>query len=293
MKFQKIIYSTFAVIFILSAQIVLQAQSKKMSAAVIAKAKTTLVSRIEKGLPRQAFAVWFQKLVGRKTPITWEINDCGEQTGTPEDRGRDFPMCVEATAKTSADFYISVNIQYGTFKRGITRGKPVVRFIYCGDEVRQNGVDLNTLKELSQRADQLMLTAEFYDWNIGIFSLPANEEPSPGFEHFEGMWIETQEIGIKDGEIQTKLLKPHGEIIFGQTRFALRKILFDGKSWKFETVRIEDVSYQFEGKFAPVKLNENGLQIWKDILHGHLKKIVNGKQTAEVDLVLSFYMEGE
>lgn len=235
MRNQKIICSIVAVIFILFAQTVLQAQTKKLEAAVIAKAKTTLVSQIEKGLPRQPFAVWFQKIVGRKTPITWEINDCGEQSGTPEDRGRDFSMCVEATAKTSADFYISVNIQYGTFKRGVTGDKPVVRYIFCGDEVRQNGVSMDTLKYLRRRAAILIRDAEFFEPNMGIFGLPSKIggpsfpmtiKPPPGFEDFDAMWIETHEFVVKGKDVVLKPLKHKGVIQFGQTEFAMRNIFF-------------------------------------------------------------------
>ncbi len=260
-----------------------------------------MVSQIEKGMPQQAFAVWFQKLVGSKTPITWEMNDCGEQTGTPEDRGKDFSMCVEATAKTSADFYISVNIQYGTFKRGITGGKPVVRYIYCGGEVRQNGVSLDTLKYLRQRAEDLIRDAEFFDPNIGIFALPlristlpypVTMEP-PGFENFDAMWIETHEFVVKGKDVVLKPLKKKGVIKFGQTEFALRNIFFDGKRWTFETEQIEDVSYQFAGKFTLIKLDQNGVQNWDNVLQGHLIKFTNGIKTAEADLVLSFYLEGE
>jgi len=91
----------------------------------ISYTKSTLVSRIEKGLPNTRFDAWLKKLGGRRTKIAWEVNDCGEQTGTAADRGRDFPMCVEAHAQ-SGEMAIVIGIMVGTFKKGIT-GRPIVR----------------------------------------------------------------------------------------------------------------------------------------------------------------------
>ena len=68
-----------------------QALSKRQETAAIRYSKGTLISRIEKGLPRERFDVWLRKLAGRKAKITWEVNEGGEQTGTPVDKGRGFP----------------------------------------------------------------------------------------------------------------------------------------------------------------------------------------------------------
>ncbi len=85
-----------------------------------------MVSKIETGLPKVRFDQWLQSIIGEKMPTTWEVNDCGEQTGTPVDRGRDFPMCVEARSQ-SFDVYASLSLQVGTFKRGILRTPPRLR----------------------------------------------------------------------------------------------------------------------------------------------------------------------
>src|SRR4051812_49119754 len=112
-KCRKIISLLCAAIFMLSAFDISKAQTnRRLEAVAIKYAKSYLVSKIENGLPPKPFAVWLQELVGAKTPVTWEINDCGEQTGTSADRGRDFPLCVKAIAEQSADFFVSVNIQY-------------------------------------------------------------------------------------------------------------------------------------------------------------------------------------
>ena len=104
------------------------------------------------------------------------------------------------------------------------------------------------------------------------------------------MWIETHQMNIKGEYVP---LKPHGEIIFGQTEFALRNIFFDGKRWTFETVRIEKISYQFSGKFSKIRLDNNGVQNSEKVLQGHLIKFTNGSKSAEADLIFSFYLQGE
>ncbi|HRH47074.1 MAG TPA: hypothetical protein PKY82_35840, partial [Pyrinomonadaceae bacterium] len=84
---------------------------EKHQTEVINYAKQYLVSDIEPNVPKMKFADWFQQTVGKESKVEWDINDCGEQTGTPEDRGRDFPMCVAANAVKAGFIYISVNIQ--------------------------------------------------------------------------------------------------------------------------------------------------------------------------------------
>ncbi len=155
--------SLFVLILILICVSGANAQSKKLEKAAISHAKNYLVSGIETGMPNQPFGVWFQELVGDKTSMTWEINDCGEQTGTSADRGRDFPMCVGTTVALSADFHISVNIQYGTFKKGITKMQPVVRSIVVGDEI--DGEWLDDLDQLAKRLALYTSNPQMLDLN--------------------------------------------------------------------------------------------------------------------------------
>jgi hypothetical protein len=63
--------------------------------------KKTLVSEIEDGLPRESFDSWFANQVRPSHP-EYEVNDCGERNGTPEERGKEFPTCVAVTAITGA-----------------------------------------------------------------------------------------------------------------------------------------------------------------------------------------------
>ncbi len=94
-------------------------------AKAIEAAKNANVRQIESSLPDQPFARWLREAVGAQAGITWEVNDCGEQTGNPSlDKGRDFPMCVEAQATLSGKRTLFVSLSVGTFKNGVNSGTP-------------------------------------------------------------------------------------------------------------------------------------------------------------------------
>ncbi|MCC2671422.1 MAG: hypothetical protein K0Q72_3893 [Armatimonadetes bacterium] len=103
-----------------------QAKPTRQEARAIAAAKRALVSRLDPKLPRVTLERWLRQLVGPSAPIEWRVDDCGEQSGTPADRGRDFPMCVEATAPLGDGRSVSLSVQVGTFKTGVS-GRPVER----------------------------------------------------------------------------------------------------------------------------------------------------------------------
>lgn len=97
----------------------LQAQDTKP----IEIAKNTNVRQIEPSLPDQAFAPWLRGVVGAQAEVKWEVNDCGEQTGNPAlDKGRDFPMCVEAQVNLVGKRRLFVSLSVGTFKNGAKNG---------------------------------------------------------------------------------------------------------------------------------------------------------------------------
>ena len=167
MKIQtKTFVRAFLIAFsILTLFVGLQAQTKKSKrprwnwknhqTETINYAKKYLLSEIETILPPQSFAEWFRETVGQEAKIDWDINDCGDQTGTAEDGGRDSPMCVKAFAAIGSDVSASVNIQFGTFGRGITPGKPAVRFISISRE-DDFGIQPLKMSELSIRLGELL-----------------------------------------------------------------------------------------------------------------------------------------
>ncbi len=114
----------------------------------IAVARQVPVSELDPKLPKQAFGVWLEKLVA-PAKVEWEVNDCGEQSGTPADQGRDFPMCVEANAELSSGAKVTVSVAVGTVNKGIS-GKPGVFFILL-DEPGSEEKDVVHLSDLAAR----------------------------------------------------------------------------------------------------------------------------------------------
>ncbi len=107
-----------------------QSAVRARDAHAIAAAKNTSVHRLDSSLPDKALGKWLRGVVGAQSQITWEVNDCGEQTGNPEvDKGRDFPICVEAQATLQQKSKLSVSVSVGTFNTGVRAG--AVRFAYA------------------------------------------------------------------------------------------------------------------------------------------------------------------
>lgn len=102
-----------------------QTAQQKSDRAALERAKSVLVSTLDRTLPRVSLE-FFLSNESDGARIQWEVNDCGEQTGSPEaNRGRDFPMCVEAEVFLKDQRSLNVSIVVGTFKKGLTE-KPWV-----------------------------------------------------------------------------------------------------------------------------------------------------------------------
>ena len=115
----------------------------------IRAAQRVSVARLDPALPRQRFDRWLAALAGPAGAIRWELNDCGEQTGDPGvDRGRDVPLCAEATASLSDGRTAHVSIAVGSRRRGIAG--PVALYS-AGIEKERHFEFIATLSELTRR----------------------------------------------------------------------------------------------------------------------------------------------
>ena len=116
-------------ISVLAMTLSLTAQQSPVETRAIELAQRIPVSRLEAGLPRQTLVQWFTRAAGPGAKLTWEVDDCGEQSGDPEiDRGRDFPMCVAAVASLSNGRKAIVSVVMGTFGKGIV-GPPQLMMV--------------------------------------------------------------------------------------------------------------------------------------------------------------------
>jgi hypothetical protein len=143
---------TVYILVLLLALVAPQAGMRTRDAKAVQAAKNTSVHRLEPSLPDKPFGVWLRKLVGPKSDIKWEVNDCGEQTGDPQsDRGRDFPMCAEAQVTLVGKRKLSVALSVGTFKTGVKAG--AISF-YSAAMVAPDG-SVTGIKNLSQVPDAI------------------------------------------------------------------------------------------------------------------------------------------
>lgn len=289
--------SFFTIAFILSVFVCSHAQSKKTKqprwnwqkyeAEAIDYAKKYLISNLDPKLPQKSFEEWFQSLFDDSAQIDWQVNDCGEQSGTRADRGRDFPMCVSAGTQTGEFFYISVNIQFGMFSDGISREKSVLRHIMVGDQL--DGEMFYVLSDLPEKIKSNRIKRQYLDPNNGVFVI-SGAKPA-GFKDFTAMRLQTI---AENKNFKRVAVLQNGKIEIGQKEYAMRKIRFDGKNWTFETVKVDGVSYQFAGKFAKHIVRTYGAgDADNKAVQGHLIKFVNGKKAAEADLFFNFYELGD
>jgi len=118
----------------------LAAQETPVATRAIRVARQISVSRLETGLPNLTLDRWVTRAVGPSAAVKWEANDCGEQTGDPQaDRGRDFPLCVDAIANLPGGRIVIITIAMGSFHKGVT-GPSALRSVSIGKDNRFEAV---------------------------------------------------------------------------------------------------------------------------------------------------------
>jgi hypothetical protein len=114
-------------------------------AAAIGAAKQVLVQALDPALPRVSFDAWLRGVVGAEATTKWEVNDCGERTGSPkQDAGRDFPLCAEVQVGLSGQRELHVQLAVGSLKKGV-EGAPRFWWAY----IRKAGGSPESLKSLA------------------------------------------------------------------------------------------------------------------------------------------------
>jgi hypothetical protein len=87
-----------AVLLLLCAAPAEQDPNIARDAKLIASVKQMSVHKLDDALPAFAFEKWLQNQSGFGAKYHWEANDCGEQTGSPDETGS-VPLCVEVDAR--------------------------------------------------------------------------------------------------------------------------------------------------------------------------------------------------
>lgn len=74
---------------------------------------------LDRALGDEPLADWIQRVFGVGTPVQWNVNDCGEASGSAADSARDLPVCAEARVVLSGGREFGLSIAVGTNERGV------------------------------------------------------------------------------------------------------------------------------------------------------------------------------
>lgn len=101
-------------------------QTSARDRRLITYARGLDVAKLDPTLPSGRFEHWFRSLVGTTAKISWEINDCGEQSGNPSDGSSiNPPLCAQVEGSLRDGRQVNVLILVGTHKAG-RKGKPAI-----------------------------------------------------------------------------------------------------------------------------------------------------------------------
>jgi periplasmic protein TonB len=104
----------------------------------LAVTQRLLASDLDTELPRLSFADWFEKVVGPRAGVIWQLSECGERAEALPNATSDMRACVEANATFPDGRRVILMVAVGTFKRGMA-GAPT---FYFGVIERGGGVYL-------------------------------------------------------------------------------------------------------------------------------------------------------
>ncbi|MCK5686681.1 hypothetical protein KAJ27_21265 [bacterium] len=60
------------------------------------------VHQFDQELSSMSLVAWISSVAKDSSTVIWEVNDCGEQSGSPADYGEDFPACVTVVVSVSS-----------------------------------------------------------------------------------------------------------------------------------------------------------------------------------------------
>jgi hypothetical protein len=126
------------------------ASAQLSDAQAIERVKNTIVREIDSTLPDKTLETWLRDVFGTDPKTTWEVNDCGEQTGDPAvDRNRDIPLCVGVAVTLSGQRVLHIQLAVGTVKTGFRREPPT---FFHGVVVNADKAPLQWFKSLGATA---------------------------------------------------------------------------------------------------------------------------------------------
>ena len=123
---------SIAIVFIVCLHaFALSTEDKATERQMIEHVRKIRAVELDPKLTNELFGHWLSRIAGPQAEIAWEVNDCGEQTGGPADRGRDLPVCVQAQVTFPDNAMLVVMISIGTLKNWMVDG---VRRANCNSQ---------------------------------------------------------------------------------------------------------------------------------------------------------------
>jgi len=87
-----------ASVLLLCASLAFSQNQSVQQTKLIATVKSTPISQLDRALPPVRLDQWLRTEAGADARYQWEVNDCGEQTGSPGQNANEIPTFVEAYA---------------------------------------------------------------------------------------------------------------------------------------------------------------------------------------------------
>ena len=111
---------------------------------LIADVKAVSVHKLDVALPNTGLEKWLRDQSGDEAKYHWEVNDCGEQSGTPGETGP-VPFCVEVDSTLKDGRQIVIFIVNDQPKNG---GPPDWRIFFAQLTTPHEKINLRRLSDL-------------------------------------------------------------------------------------------------------------------------------------------------
>ena len=125
-------------------------QSPQLQAEAIRATKQKIVRTIDPTLPAMTLERWLQQQLGPQVEMAWEVNDCGEASGSAADAARDLPFCVGASAELPDGRNLTLFFFSGTAKTGLSSA-PLELYFGAISPFRGDGETFDALRDLPKR----------------------------------------------------------------------------------------------------------------------------------------------
>src|SRR5215510_13378664 len=139
----------FAITNMLCVLIIAPPQIDSFEKQALSLVQAMPASDLDAELPNRSFANWFERVIGAKAGVVWQLTECGKQFIAPNVTGSDLPACAEITAVLPDRRRVFITISVGTFKKGLTE-KPA----FFGAVIEQNS-QLYSVRRLSDLPEML------------------------------------------------------------------------------------------------------------------------------------------